>query len=503
VLKRGDKVAVRKLNFTVLPGEGVSASVWSEVSALFSSEYGFYSQQAPLKAGERIRLGVGYYEKSYAKQGFSVALCRDGERLVAHVIYCERMTTRGRTALVVQLVVAEAYRHQGVASTLLHAIWGFSDYYAWGIVSSNAFTIEALEAATFRKTSPSVVLECADWLREEVLRNVPFLSSAECRITDSESIVNSRFYTDRSGAKESIASVSARLGALAEGEEWLAVVFRHQLPDDFSAYRTMVATSSDLVREAYRRMPQDEHAWASRTADEIDRILTTFPEIGKDASIVDFGAGTGRHVSELRRRGYARARGLDFIADGTSDLVARADCRTWKSDEPIDMALCLYDVVGSFPEDADNERIVRNVAANLKDGGVAVFSVSNWNFLDRLECREIILDDEAKALQALFALPPSKTMQMSGEFFDGRYVLVDPVRHIVCHKEQFPAGNGMLPGEYLIQDRRFTETEIRQWLVEAGFEVIETCFVRAGFKVEHAVSTGKEILLFVRKVRNS
>jgi len=79
-------------------------------------------------------------------------------------------------------------------------------------------------------------------------------------------------------------------------------------------------------------------------------------------------------------------------------------------------------------------------------------------------------------------------------------VLVDPQRHIVCHKEQFPAGKGLLPGEYLIRDRRFTADEIRRWLETAGFEVLETHFVRAGFAVEYAVSTGKEILLFVRKV---
>jgi len=496
-------VSFRKLNFTVLPGASVTAPVWGEVSALFSSEYGFYSLSAPQKAGERIRMGVKYYEKSYAQPGFSVALCRDGERLVAHAVYSECETSRGRVALVVQLVVADAYRHQGIASTLLHAIWGFSDYYAWGIVSSNAFTVETLEAATFRKSAPAVLAGRADWLKDEVLCRVPFLASAEWRVSANESVVSSRFYTDRSEAHPARSDVEARLGKLAEGEEWLAVVFRHQVPDDFSAYRSMVAASADLVRDAYRHMPQDEQAWASKTAEEIDCILGAFPEIGKAARIVDFGAGTGRHVAELRRRGYERAEGIDFIAEGDSGLVRCADCRDWRSSEPVDLALCLYDVVGSFPDDADNERIVANIAANLKGGGGAVFSVSNWDFLDRRECREIDLRDEKSSLAALFALPPSTVMQTDGEFFDGRYVLVDPVRHVVCHKEQFPSGKGLLPGEYLIRDRRFTAEEIRQWLKVAGFDVLETRFVRAGFKVEYALSTGKEILLFVRKVRNS
>ena len=130
---------------------------WQAVSRLFSTEYGVYSQSSPVRAGLRVRLGVGYYQRNYANEDCRVALCFAGEDLIGHAIYREFVTSRGKVALVVQLVVAEAYRRHGIASTLLHAIWGFSDYYAWGIVSSNPFTIEALEAATFRKADAAVI----------------------------------------------------------------------------------------------------------------------------------------------------------------------------------------------------------------------------------------------------------------------------------------------------------------------------------------------------------
>lgn len=487
-----------ELTFSVRSGDEVSSSEWAEVSALFSAEYGVYSAAAPRKAGERIRLGTDYYRRFYATDSFRVAFCRDGERLVAEAIYLERKTGRGMVAFVVQLVVASEYRRRGVASTLLHSVWGFSDYYAWGIVSSNAFTVEALQGATFRKASPAVMAESADWLRAEVLAKVPFLAQAEWRLDERMSVAATSFFTDRTQPAESTAAVRARLGELAEGEEWLAVVFRHQELDDFSAYRSMIAASGEIVREAYRHMPQSEQAWALKTADEIDVVMAGVSPLPRDAVVVDFGAGSGRHVEELRKRGYACVTGVDF-ATASADRVLPGDCRDWKCERPVDLALCLYDVVGSFPDDADNEAVVRNIADNLADGGWAVFSVSNWDFLDRHALRTVDFDDESSAARALFDLPPTKTMQESGEFFDGTCVLVDEKRRLVCHKEQFPFGKGLPSGEFLIRDRRFTAAEISSWLVAAGLEIVQTRFVRAGFKVEYAVSTGKEILLFTKK----
>lgn len=317
-------------------------------------------------------------------------------------------------------------------------------------------------------------------------------------------------------------SFSVRIGAEVSDAEWAAVsaLFSSeygfysaaapdragerirlgtQEPDDFSAYRTLIDSSAEVVRDAYGRMPQNEQAWATKTEDEIDAILEAIPGLSKNACIVDFGAGSGRHVAELRKRGFGAVTGVDFSAK-ESELVQSGDCRSWRSGRPVDLALCLYDVVGSFPDDKDNEAIVVNVAANLADGGYALFSVSNWDFVDRREVRKIDFDDMDSAVREIFALEPSATMRTDGEFFDSRYILVDEKRHLVCHKEQFPAGAGLPPGEFLIRDRRFTADEISNWLRAAGLEVLQRRFVRAGFKVDYAVSTGKEILILARKV---
>lgn len=486
-------------SFSVYEGDSVTESQWREVAALFSGAYGSYSLKAPCHAGEPIRLGWSYYQRNYATPAYRLALCRDKSRLVAEAVYVEVATSRGQVALVVQLVVDNSYRHQGIASTLLHAIWGFSDYAAWGIVSSNAFTIETLESATFRKSSPIRIQTESVWLQTEVLSRVPFLSAVSWRVTDTLSVVNTGFYTARNGACAAVSNVSSRLGSLQEGEEWLAFVFRDQTPDDFSVYCSLIETSSNFVRDAYRQMPQQDQGWASKTEMEVEVILSTLPHLDKESCIADFGAGTGCHVTVLKHRGYSNVMGIDFAVQSQGGLIA--DCRTWISPKKLDLILCLYDVIGSFSEDEDNEAIIRNIAANLKTGAYAVLSVSNWDFLNLASVQKVsFAEDMSDAVRKLFALLPSRIMQKSGEFFDTHSILVDEKRRIVCHKEQFSASDGRLPAEYIIRDRRFTSSEIKNWLSRNGLQVVSSKFVRAGFDVDYAVSTGKEILIFARKV---
>ena len=312
-----------------------------------------------------------------------MALCYDGDTLVAEAIYREVETNRGRVAFVVQLVVAESYRRHGIASTLLHAVWGFSNYYAWGIVTSNAFTVESLESATFRRANASKIVECAEWFRTEVLKGVPFLANVEWKCNNSQSRVSSGFFTARGEVTESIRNVSTRLGTLEEGEEWLAVVFRDQEPDDFDSYQAVIDASSNFVAEAYRRMPQSEQPWAQAADSEIDEILRVLPELPLSAQIADFGAGCGRHLKALRERGFQNLIGIDAALQRDADeSVIVGDCRIWRVSQKCDMILCLYDVIGSYVEEEDNKAILRNIAANLKKGGHAVISVSNFAYLD-------------------------------------------------------------------------------------------------------------------------
>jgi len=484
------------LSYSVTRGDRMSSEQWLAASELFSAEYGFYSRSAPQHAGARIRLGPRYYERSYAASDYWVAFCHDGARHVGQAIYREVVTSRGRVALVVQLVVASDYRRRGIASTLLHAVWGFSDYQAWGIVTSNAFTVGALEAATFRRASAAHVHRHLDWLRLELLSKVSFLDDAPVVSDDHNARVATGFFTDRSSPSSGVAEVTARLGELNEGEEWLAFVFREQPLEDFAGYRNLIDASSRFVARAYAQMPQARESWARATRQEVDAILKWVPDLPLDGVIYDFGAGTGRHLSELRRRGYCNLTGIDFALQPEADeSVVKADCRTWKGPSPADLILCLYDVIGSFPDDADNEAIVRNIAANLRKGGCAVITVSNYDYLDRTLVRKVDFRDTDAMIRAVFELPPSRTMQTSGEFFDPNFLLVDEQRHLVCHKEQFVSDGAALPGEYLIRDRRFVMEEIADWVSRNGLIVRDRQYVRSGFSGDESSASGKEILL--------
>ena len=77
------------------------------------------------------------------------------------------------------------------------------------------------------------------------------------------------------------------------------------------------------------------------------------------------------------------------------------------------------------------------------------------------------------------------------------------IRCLFYHKEQFRDSVSALPAEYLVVDRRFTASEIEKWIEDVGLKIILRRFVRAGFSGEFTQTTGKEVLVIVRKCRGN
>lgn len=488
---------IPQYDFSVIPGHGLTKTVAGELSALFSSSYGKWSLHSPCNPGKRIKLPPSYYLANYAREPYQIAICHDRGHLVAQAIYVDKLTVRGRVSLVVQLVVDEEYRRQGIATALLHAIWGFSDYYAWGIVTSSPCTVEALEGATFRLCCADIISRRALFIRKSVLSEIPFLRNAKWLHGTRNSQIDSGFFTDRQAKPLARRRVESRLGRLPEGSEWLALAFRDQALDHLEAYSQIVGCSGEFVSEAYRRMPQARQGWARQTKREIDLILRWLPATDrKTFRICDFGAGSGRHMAEFMRRGYRHVEGIDFAPtrEGVRIGVRRADCRTWRSKNRFNLILCLYDVIGSFPDDESNAAIVRNIVRHLAPGGHAVLSVSNVRYRKTAALPLLNGRDRSKFLRSIFRLRPSKVMSTTGEFFDARTSARDAAGR-VYHKEQFPAEASRLPGEYLVVDRRYTSGEIQRILNDAGLKVVLRRFVRSGFGEEFSESDGKEILV--------
>lgn len=139
--------------------------------------------------------------------------------------------------------------------------------------------------------------------------------------------------------------------------------------------------------------------------------------------MLDFGCGTGRHALELAALGFD-VFGVDYLdslvrrarenADARKLLGTRfeiADCRDIDLGRQFDIVLCLHDVIGTYADEQENVRIVRNLARHLKSGGIAVISEMN---LELTESRAKHFFSIAKDPSKLLTLRPSRTMERTG-----------------------------------------------------------------------------------------
>ncbi|MBR4652174.1 MAG: GNAT family N-acetyltransferase [Kiritimatiellae bacterium] len=482
------------LHYKTVSGEKITDALIDEVKALFDTSYGDWSvDHAPSAnlAGQAIifprKKYVEYFRGSEEYVGeCEIALCYDDDKLVGEAVYANKNTTRGMVALVVQLVVHRDYRRRGIGSALLYSIWGFSDYYAWGIVTSNPCTVKTLEKATYRQCSAIETIKNKHFLVREVLSDIRFLDETRdswvVNVTGKtgESRIRTGFATDRQEASSALSEVESRLGRIGPKDEWLAFVFNSQEVTSDDGLKRMLDESNLIVRDAYMRMSAQHQKWSKQAEAEIDAILKMVP-ITVSASVCDFGAGSGRHVKVLKQRGFNNVTGIDFVTGGDCDLVQFGDCRTWKGAYRFDMILCLYDVIGSFRSLTDNRAILANIKDNLKPGGMAVISVMNLSFRG-MGVAKVVGSQSDELYRALRRLKPSTNMADTGEVFDGRFALVDKDEGLVYRKEQFGGDDSRLRREMIVVDRRFTMESIQDLCRSVGFDIVSSRYVRAGFE---------------------
>ena len=65
------------------------------------------------------------------------------------------------------------------------------------------------------------------------------------------------------------------------------------------------------------------------------------------------------------------------------------DCRSIDLKKTADLALCLYDVVGSFVREEDNRAIVKNIHRHLKRGAILVLSVMNRELTEHIAIHKV------------------------------------------------------------------------------------------------------------------
>lgn len=131
------------------------------------------------------------------------------------------------------------------------------------------------------------------------------------------------------------------------------------------------------------------HRDAAAAATEVDFILKVLA-LRPGARVLDLACGAGRHLEALADAG-CKAIGLDLSAAllrqarGRGLTVVRADMRTIPlADESQDAVVNLFTSFGYFADDAENARVLDEIARVLRPGGV--FLIDHIN-ATRIESR--------------------------------------------------------------------------------------------------------------------
>jgi 2-polyprenyl-3-methyl-5-hydroxy-6-metoxy-1,4-benzoquinol methylase/GNAT superfamily N-acetyltransferase len=489
-------MAFEDLEFEWVNSEHVCDDLLFDCSELFSKHYGQWGP--PHKhAGRRITLSPRRLREYIDGKDGWVALARKRGKLVGYaLVVVFQIPDGGKVTWVTQLVVHRSYRKNDVASRLLRAVWGFSDHFAWGLVTANPFAVRALENATRRTCDPIQLEASAHAIHDAGQRTIPYVRDKVLTVDMTRSVLDTKFYIDHSDVSHMMESAQAskrwRLGPIEEGEEWFAFTLRNQPPNSITEqeFNATMAESDATLRRAYGAMALDEgHQWTQHTAHEVDHFLATCVP-AQNARILDFGCGAGRHSIELAKRGYFVI-GVDFVesliesarrsaaAEGVehNTVFIVDDCRTCKLGEKFDAALCLYDVIGSFPDDADNRKVLNNLRSHLRRGAPVLISAMNLELTKAIAKRILQVPTNP---DILLELAPSPTMQDTGNIFNPDFFILDPKTHIVYRKEQFDREGNRLPCELIVRDRRYSRDELIQMCNSVGFLMLDTKYVAVG-----------------------
>jgi SAM-dependent methyltransferase len=485
---------------------------------LYSRDYGKWGPNGP-RPGEPVKTSTELFLKLIDDETVGIACAYAGEDLVGYCIAALIDTPNwGRLAWVSQLVVGSTYREHRVATTLLYSTWHFSDCHAWGLVTASPFAVRALETATRRPCRASLIVTAGAEILPKVAEHIKYVPEALVRRNGRlQPCVDTDFYVshDAIPAMRRRAARGERpwdLGDLEEGEEWFACTFRSQPPYLLGTKRLgeLLKGADGIWLQAYEGMTLDErHLWHSHTEQEVEEVLKLVA-MAPTVRVLDVGCGDGRHSETFAVRGHEvvavdisprlldRARSRSAAA---SVEFVDMDARKVLPDGPFDLAICLYDVLGSSVELDDDRLILRNIARALRPGAYLVASVMNaTSTLAQLPVEHCV-DGIEEFIVALERLPPSTTMAETGTVFDPALILC--YDGVFYRKEQFPGDERSLPAELVVRDRRFTSDQARELFAGAGLLVENIRPVQSGHWgrtpiLETTDPRAKELLVFAR-----
>ena len=86
----------------------MSESEMAECAKLFSNNYGYYREDSPRNAGNRIRMSADFFRKRYLHKDVHIAVAKSGSHVVGQAVYIRKCYPKlGTMTWVLQLVVSE------------------------------------------------------------------------------------------------------------------------------------------------------------------------------------------------------------------------------------------------------------------------------------------------------------------------------------------------------------------------------------------------------------
>lgn len=164
----------------------------------------------------------------------------------------------------------------------------------------------------------------------------------------------------------------------------------------------------DWFGEDYLRVyPHRDEAEAKRQVDFVERTLS----LKSSQQLLDLGCGSGRHASELSRRGY-HVTCLDlssvllelaqkkYATQECCLRFVRADMRRIPFVEAFDAVLSFFTTFGYFKTDEENLMTLKSIHDALKPGAAFVQDYMNKDFtIDNLVGRDERTQDGAEVIQ--------------------------------------------------------------------------------------------------------
>jgi SAM-dependent methyltransferase len=167
---------------------------------------------------------------------------------------------------------------------------------------------------------------------------------------------------------------------------------------------------------------------------EVKQLLA-LAEIPTGGAVLDLCCGIGRHSLELARRGF-QVTGVDRtqaylgIAAASAEREAlhfeliREDMRKFRRDESYDAVINLFTSFGYFEDPRDDQRVVDNIYASLRPGGVLVMQLMSKEVLAR-----IFRPRDWHEQKGLLVLEERKVRQ-SWSWIESRWTLISDRRRV-------------------------------------------------------------------------